>query len=97
MEFADFVPYIGLAVGVIGRVIIPWLVVKFEEDPPPEWEWRKASAQILTGFLAFLALVAANPQLPTLAWQQALAIGLGSAMAGWGVADMGRETRKATE
>ncbi len=97
MEFTDLVPYIGLALGVIGRVIVPWLVVKLNEDPPPEWDWRKANAQALTGFLAFLVLVAANPQLPDLAWQQALAIGLGSAMAGWGVSDMGREAKKVSE
>lgn len=96
MDFVELAPYIGLALGVLGRVIIPWLILVLTEEPPPVWNWRKVTAQLLTGTLAFIGLVAANPQLPTLTWQQALALALASAAAGWGFADMGREVKKAS-
>lgn len=95
MDTVDYVPYVGLLVGVLGRVVIPWLIAILDSDGPVPWEWRKAGAQILVGGLAFLGLVAANPQLPDLNWQQALALGLATAASGWGFADMGREVKKA--
>lgn len=94
MEYSEFVPYVGLLVGVLGRVIVPWLIKRLQEPNGLNWDWKKAWAQLLTGLLSFLALLAANPQLPTLTWTQALGLGLASAAAGWGFADAGREVKK---
>lgn len=89
-----WMPYAGLALGVIGRVIIPWLIEKLADDTIT-WNWRIVAPQLLTGALAFLGLVAANPALGQMPWPAALALGLGSAAAGWGVASIGRTTQKA--
>lgn len=89
-------PYIGLVLGVAGRVFIPWYVERIRSGEI-EWDSSKAMAQLATGALMFLALLAANPDLTDLGWQAALAIGLGSALTGWGVSDIGREVKKAND
>lgn len=95
MDFTELAPYAGLIIGVLGRVVIPWLIMRGNEEPPTPWEWRKVNAQLLAGALALLGLIAAEPNLPNFTFQQALAVGLSAALAGWGVADVGRETKKA--
>lgn len=89
-------PYLGLLIGVAGRVLIPWYVARLQRGEIP-WDTNKAKAQLLTGALAFLALLAANPDLSEVGLQGSLAIGLGTAITGWGLSDMGRESKKALD
>lgn len=94
-NFAPFIPYIGLAIGVFARVILPWWRVRLEEGG--KWDWNMAIGQIIAGVGAFIMLLAANPDLPTMDWRSALGIGLASALGGWGAADIGRTTKKTQE
>lgn len=93
MEWTQLTPYLGLLLGVMGRILLPWLMTQLEGDAP--WDWRKAAGQVVAGLSALLVLVALNPDLPTLTLQQALAVGLLSSLGGWGVADIGRTAQKA--
>ena len=91
----QFVPYIGLAVGVVARVILPWLIKRLESPSP--WDWNKAAGQLVAGVLAFITLLAANPTIGEMTWQGALAIGVAAAAGGWGAADIGRTVKKVRE
>ena len=91
----NLIPYIGLAVGVLARSVLPWLQLKLEEGA--KWDWSKAIGQVIAGAGAFIALLAANPNLPDMSWQSAIAIGLTAAIGGWGAADIGRTAKKARE
>lgn len=95
MMDGEMVIYLGAFVGVVARILIPWLMVWLDEGS--KWDWRKAAGQMLSSAGVFLVLVAVNPDLPTLSWQQALALGLSSAAGGWGVADVGRTAQKRVE
>lgn len=89
------VPYIALALGVLARVFLPYLLVILQSDETVPFDKRKAYGQLVAGAIAFLSLVAVNPDIPGLSWQGSLALGLGSLIGGWGAADMGRTTQKA--
>ena len=91
----EIVIYAGALVGVLARIVLPWLMIWLRDGE--KWNWRMAAGQLVSSAAAFIALLAANPDLPSFTWQEALAVGLASAAGGWGVADMGRTAQKSRE
>lgn len=83
--------WISLGVGVLARVFVPWLARRRENPEEAQWNWKFVWPQLLSVALIFLLLpllIGDLAGLGGLPWQAAW-------LAGWGAADLGRETYKA--
>ena len=86
-----YLPWISMGVGVMARVFVPWLARRRENPEEAQWNWKFVWPQLLSVGLIFLLLPLLVGDLAGMAgmpWQAAW-------LAGWGAADIGRETYKA--
>jgi len=85
--------YLFVAIGVLARAIIPWLRKLRDEENLSwtDWKWVYVRGQLIGALIVFLAIPALISDFDAVAqmsWQLAW-------LAGWGVADFGREADKA--
>ena len=83
-------PYILFALGVAGRVIIPYIQAALATDGPLKFDVRYLIGQLLSAAVALIPLVAGQEfieQIGTLSL-------VGAALYGWGASDIGREVQK---
>jgi len=91
MEFATVAPYLFFALGVLGRVVIPYLQAKLSSDEPLSFDWRYLVGQLITAVLALIPLLQGPDflmELGAMGWVAAL-------LYGWGSGDIGRALQKA--
>jgi hypothetical protein len=82
-------PYVFFMLGVVGRIVIPYLIRRAETGEP--FDWRYVKVQLLGAVVALIPLVAAGDKLAEIgrmAWIAALAYG-------WFALDVAREAQKA--
>lgn len=91
MDFNTIAPYFFFALGVIGRVVIPYIQERLRSDEPLKFDWRFVVGQLVAAVVALIPLIAGEEWLDkvgSLSW-------LGSLLYGWGSGDIGREVQKA--
>ena len=83
-------PWVFLLIGLLGRVFIPWLVVRQQDPENAQWAWKYVWPQALSFVILFLMLplliadLEAVSQIPfQAAW-----------LMGWGAGDIGRKSYK---
>ncbi len=76
----------GFVLGVLARVMVPWLVKRYRNPDNAKWSWRYVWPQALGFFILLLVtplvandVEAVNTMKPVMAY-----------LAGWGVADLGK-------
>lgn len=91
MEFNTVAPYLFFALGVLGRVVIPYIQAKLASDEPLSFDWRYLGGQLITAVLALIPLLQSPDflgELGIMSWVAAL-------LYGWGSGDIGRALQKA--
>ena len=91
MEFNTVAPYLFFALGVIGRVVIPYIQARLENNGPLSFDWRYLVGQLLAAVAALIPLIAGDEflsQVGSLSW-------LGALLYGWASGDIGRTLQKA--
>ena len=91
MEFSQFLPWISLLVGLLGRVFVPWLAVRQQDPENAKWSWKFVWPQLLSFAILFLLL-------PLLVADLEMIIDIpvqAAWLLGWGAGDIGRKTYKA--
>lgn len=91
MNFETVAPFLFFGLGVVGRVVIPYIQAKLSSNGPISFDWRYLIGQLITAALALIPLLQ-NPsflgELGALSWVAAL-------LFGWGAGDVGRTIQKA--
>lgn len=90
MEFETVAPYLFFVVGVIGRVVIPYVKARIDSSEPLSFDWRYLVGQLIGAAVALVPLVAGDEflsQIGSLSW-------LGAILYGWGSGDVGRTLQK---
>jgi hypothetical protein len=91
MEFETVAPFLFFGLGLVGRVVIPYIQAKLASQEPISFDWRYLIGQLLASFVALIPLID-NPdflgQLGALSRVAALVFG-------WGSGDIGRAIQKA--
>ena len=91
MEFSTVAPYLFFGLGVLGRVVIPYIQAKLASDEPLSFDWRYLVGQLITAILALIPLLQGPDfltELGAMGWVAAL-------LYGWGSGDIGRMLQKA--
>lgn len=91
MEFAKVAPFLFFVVGVIGRVVIPYVQARVASDDPISFDWRYLVGQLIAAFVALIPLISGSEfvaSLGAMGWLAALVYG-------WGSGDVGRTAQKA--
>ena len=81
-----FIGWIGLALGVVSRIFVPWLAVRRDNPDKADWSWRYLWPQLISVVVValLLPLVLSNLEsIGTMAFSASYIIG-------WGAADIGR-------
>jgi hypothetical protein len=86
----EILAYVMFALGVAGRVFIPYLIVYLESDAA--FDWRYVVAQVVAAFVALLPMLATNA--PEWLGQVGALGALASFVYGWFAADIGREVQR---
>lgn len=92
----DAVPYFALLAGALVRMLGAYIVERFRADGPLVFDFFYIRGQIVSAVVLFLGLVFANPDLSGWDWRAALILGIGTALAGYAAADVGRRAQKAS-
>lgn len=90
MEFETAAPYLFFALGVVGRVVIPYIQERVASNGSLSFDWRYLVGQLLAAFVALVPLVGGSEfvaELGQLGW-------LGAILYGWGSGDIGRTVQK---
>lgn len=91
MSFEQALPWVSLIVGLLARIIVPWLAVRQADPVNADWSWRFVWPMVVSFVIVFLILplvVADLAVVQTLPFQAAW-------LMGWGAADIGRKSYKA--
>ena len=91
MDFQAVAPYLFFALGVTGRVVIPYVLERLKANGPLSFDWRYAVGQLIAAVIALIPLIAGEEFLAhvgSLSWAAAL-------LYGWGASDIGRKAQKA--
>jgi hypothetical protein len=91
MDINEAAPYILFAVGVIARVVVPYIQARLASDEPLSFDWRYLAGQLIAAFVALVPLVAGQDFLSTLSGLSLI----GAILYGWGAGDIGRAVQKA--
>jgi hypothetical protein len=86
-----FWPWLSLFVGLVARIVVPWLAVRQSNPQEANWSWRFVWPMVVSFVLVFLVLplvIADLTVVSTLPYQAAW-------LMGWGAADLGRKSYKA--
>lgn len=81
-----YLGWVGLGLGVLSRIFIPWLNARRLNPDEAQWSWRYIWPQLIGVAVVVLALPLLVPDLEAIG-QLALAPGY---LVGWGAADLGR-------
>ncbi len=91
MDTSLYLGWVGLGLGVISRIFIPWLNARRVNPDEANWSWRFVWPQLIAVLIVFLGLPLALSSVGAvgeLAFAAAWLIG-------WAVADVGRFVDKA--
>ena len=80
----------SLLVGLLARVLVPWLAKRREDPEGAQWSWRFVWPMMLSFGILLLLVPLLVGELETVAQMPAQAAWL----VGWGAADIGRKTYK---
>lgn len=86
MNIETAAPYIIFALGVAGRVVLPYLQARFAADGPLSFDWQYLVGQLFGAVVALVPMIAAPEFLAEL---NGLSL-LGVLAYGWGAGDIGR-------
>lgn len=87
----EYIGWVGLALGVVSRIFVPWLNVRRVNPENAKWSWRYVWPQLLSVLIAALLLPLMLSDLNLIG-----GMAFGAAyVAGWGAADIGRFLDKA--
>ena len=90
MTFETIAPYLFFALGVIGRVVVPYIQSRIANEGPLSFDWRYLVGQIIAAVVALIPIIAGSDfvaELGQLGW-------LGALLYGWGSGDIGRTVQK---
>lgn len=90
MEFATVAPYLFFGLGVIGRVVVPYIQAVIASKEPMSFDWRYLVGQLIAALVALIPLVSGSEfvlNLGAMGWLAALVYG-------WGSGDIGRAAQK---
>lgn len=86
MDITPFLGWIGLGLGVISRIFVPWLQARRQNPEEAQWSWRYIWPQIAGVTIVALLLPLVISDLTAIG-----GMAFGAAyVVGWGAADMGR-------
>ncbi len=91
MTLETAAPFIFFALGVFGRVVIPYVQARVASDGPISFDWRFLVGQLIAALVALIPLVSGSEfvtNLGAMGWAAALVYG-------WGSGDVGRTAQKA--
>lgn len=83
-------PWVSLFVGLVARIVVPWLAVRQADPQSADWSWRFVWPMAVSFVLVFLVLplvIADLSVISSLPYQAAW-------LMGWGAADLGRKSYK---
>lgn len=86
-----YLGWVGLGMGLVSRVFIPWLNERRLNPDEAQWSWRYVWPQLIAVAIVVLALPLLVPNIEAVG-ELALAPAY---LAGWGAADVGRLVDKA--
>lgn len=89
MTMEQYWPYVFFVLGVVGRIVIPYMIRHLQTGEP--FDWRFVKVQLLGAVVALVPLLAVGDKLAEIgrmAWVAALAYG-------WFAVDLAREAEKA--
>ena len=81
-----FIGWIGLALGVISRIFVPWLAARRNNPDSADWSWRYLWPQLISVVVVALLLPLVLSNLESVGAMPFSA----SYIVGWGAADIGR-------
>jgi len=87
----DMLPYVWLGLGVLARMIIPWLLKLYKGADMAAWDWKYLYGQLIGAAIVFFAIPVLIGDLEAVA-----KLGFQAAfMSGYAAADIGRLMDKA--
>lgn len=92
MDFETIAPYLFFGLGVVGRVVVPYVQSRIATDGQLSFDWRYLVGQLIAALVALLPMVGGSEfvaELGQLGW-------LGALLYGWGSGDIGRTLQKVT-
>ena len=60
MTFETAAPFLFFGLGVIGRVLIPYVQARIASDDPLSFDWRYLVGQLIAAFVALVPLVSGS-------------------------------------
>lgn len=90
MEIKPLLPYLFFVLGVIARVVVPYVQARLKVDGPLAFDWRYLVGQLVTAVIALIPLLAGQDfvtQLGAMGW-------IGALVYGWGAGDIGNQAQK---
>ena len=90
MTFETAAPFLFFGLGVIGRVLIPYVQARIASDEPLSFDWRYLVGQLIAAFVALVPLVSGSEFVSELGAMGYIA----ALLYGWGSGDVGRAAQK---
>ena len=86
MDFETVLPYLLFALGVAGRVVLPYIQARIAADAPLSFDWRYLVGQLIGALVALIPMIAAPDFVAELNGLSLVAV----LAYGWGAGDIGR-------
>lgn len=86
MEFSTILPYVLFALGVAGRVVLPYIQARVAAPEPLSFDWRYLVGQLVGAGVALIPMIAAPDFVASISGASLVAV----LAYGWGAGDIGR-------
>ncbi|HIP70554.1 MAG TPA: hypothetical protein EYH05_04075 [Anaerolineae bacterium] len=88
-----YLPFIAYTLGVVARIILPYLQDRLAAEGPVSFDWRYIVGLLIAAAIGIIPLFASQEYIN----QITAMTGIAAFVFGWGVSDMGRLAQKQLE